>query len=85
MKHAMLSAALLPGPHEIQRTGVCGAIPDGFAAGAAGFEPVVTLTGVGVSEESLSVVTMLLRQANASPRQRSRPRLSTPGLRSCFL
>jgi hypothetical protein len=90
-KHTMLSAALLPGPHEIQRktTFRRGADVLAFAAGVAAFGPVFTLPvftlpSVGVSDVSLSVLTMLLRQAGASRRQQARLVLVTPGQRSCF-
>jgi hypothetical protein len=61
-KHAMLSAALLPGPHAIQRlTLACiGRLPLTVAVRSA------AVASGGVSEESLSVVTALLRQAYAS-------------------
>jgi hypothetical protein len=69
----MLSAALLPGPHETQRkTAFCrGADALALAAGVAAFGPAFTLPSVGVSDESLSVLTMLLRQASASRRQQA--------------
>jgi hypothetical protein len=71
----MLSAALLPGPHVIQRMTVrcCGTDALSVAAGAADCGAVDTLLSVGVSDESLSVVTILLRQPDASLRQPSRP------------
>jgi hypothetical protein len=74
----MLSAALLPGPHAIQRLSLtCAGRLTVVAAGRS----AAVLNG-GVSEESLSVVTALLRQANASLRQRRVP--AEPGGLGCF-
>jgi hypothetical protein len=74
-KQTMLSAALLPGPHEIQlESRFCrGADRFALAAGGAALGAALgagfTLLSLGVSDESLSVLTMLLRQAGASRRQ----------------